>query len=334
MRGAKKSTVVSVAALVLLFTFLLNGCNLDYNPQILQSSQQRETSHTDKQPDSSKPAVLVELPELILPTAAGIAVEKNEQAIIDFSNKNDGYIMAKYLEQTEMNIRVRITAPDEVIYTYAILPGHDFDVFPLSAGDGIYEIGIFRQVEGTRFSMVVSTIIDVTLTDEFAPFLRPNQFVNFSQDSDVVRKAAELTVDAEAFMDRVAAIYHFVITHITYDTELAEAVQRGEVPNTYVPDVDLVLARGKGICFDYAALMAAMLRSQGIPTKLVIGYTTDVRHAWISVYSEEEGWLDDIIFFDGNQWWLVDPTFAASGSAASLAKFIGEGTNYTATHIH
>ena len=39
-----------------------------------------------------------------------------------------------------------------------------------------------------------------------------------------------------------------------------------------LPSVDETLKTKKGICFDYAALMTAMLRSQGIPTKLEIGY--------------------------------------------------------------
>jgi len=130
-------------------------------------------------------------------------------------------------------------------------------------------------------------------------------------------------------MDKVTEIYHYVISHITYDTHLAETVQ-----TDYLPDVDAILSSGKGICFDYAALMAAMLRSQSIPTKLVIGYTGDVYHAWISVYCPEEGWLDDVIFFDGTTWELVDPTFAASGSAAAVAQYIGDGSNYVEKFLH
>ena len=56
--------------------------------------------------------------------------------------------------------------------------------------------------------------------------------------------------------------------------------------------------------------MTSMLRSQGIPTKLQIGYAGKVYHAWISVYLEETGWIDDIIQFDGKHWERMDPTFA------------------------
>ena len=89
-------------------------------------------------------------------------------------------------------------------------------------------------------------------------------------------------------------VYEYVIKNIAYDTAKASSVQSG-----YLPDVDAVLASKKGICFDYAALMTAMLRSQDVPTKLVIGYTGSLYHAWVNVYIDNVGWVDNIIYFDG-----------------------------------
>ena len=295
------------------------------------STEVPQPSHSEEEMPDYEPAArpTVEVPDILVPTASGIAVEENGQAIVDFSNKQDGYIMAKYLEVTDMKVKILITVPEGTQYQYTLRPNRDFEVFPLSGGNGRYEIGVFKQVEGTRYSMVLSTVLDVVLVDEFAPFLRPNQFVDFNQDSKAVLKAAELVAGADTFMEKVGAIYHFVITNIVYDVHLAETVQ-----TDYLPEIDRILASGKGICFDYAALMAAMLRSQGIPTKLVIGYTGDVYHAWISVYSEVDGWLDDIIFFDGLKWELMDPTFAASGSSSAVAQYIGDGENYTVRYLH
>ncbi len=86
------------------------------------------------------------------------------------------------------------------------------------------------------------------------------------------------------------------------------------VKSGYLPDVDKVLERKKGICFDYAAVMTAMLRSLKIPCKLVIGYAGVEYHAWINVYSEDSGWMDGVVFFDGKTWRLLDPTFASGGA--------------------
>ena len=85
----------------------------------------------------------------------------------------------------------------------------------------------------------------------------------------------------------------------------------------------------------YAALMAAMLRSQNIPTKLVVGYVGDVYHAWISTYTVESGWVDGIIFFDGTNWKLMDPTFASNAnSSAEIMQYIGNSANYKAKYLY
>jgi len=110
-------------------------------------------------------------------------------------------------------------------------------------------------------------------------------------------------------LEKVETIYNYVTTNIKYDYEKAATVQSG-----YLPDLDHVLKVKKGICFDYAALMTGMLRSQNIPCKLVVGYANTEYHAWISVYSPETGWVDGVIYFNGVNWQQMDPTFASGGN--------------------
>ena len=85
---------------------------------------------------------------------------------------------------------------------------------------------------------------------------------------------------------------------------------------------------------DYAALMSAMLRSQRIPTKLEVGYSGDVYHAWISCYVDEIGWVDNIIEFDGKNWSIMDPTLAANNSASDVKKYVGNGKNYVTKYTY
>jgi len=345
MKQPGKTWIAFIAVIGLLTAMFLSGCDAlginisddsskyDEQNSIINSNDRNSgNDSSDSSQDmtsDNETQIVYEIPEILIPIAPGTVVEENEQAVIDYSNMRDGYVMAKYIEDTDRKIKLVILDPAGTQYQYLLEPGKGFDVFPLSSGDGVYEVGVFKQVEETRYSKVISVTIDVSLSDEFAPFLRPNQFVNFNQDSEAVRKAAQLTAGINDLLGKVGAIYHFVIENIVYDIPLAESVEQG-----YVPDVDRVLERGMGICFDYASLMAAMLRSQGIPTKLVIGFTGEQYHAWISVYSEEDGWLDNIIFFDGVNWSLVDPTFAASLSTSSLSDYIGDGTNYTEMFRH
>ena len=131
-------------------------------------------------------------------------------------------------------------------------------------------------------------------------------------------------------LEKVEVVYNFVVGNFSYDSELARNVKSG-----YVPVLDDVLASYRGICFDYAAVMTAMLRSQGIPCKLVVGYAGEAYHAWISVWTEEEGWIDEAIFFDGTTWHRMDPTFASTGrNDPSIMKYIGDGSNYQEKYFY
>ena len=145
-----------------------------------------------------------------------------------------------------------------------------------------------------------------------------------------MKKGAEISAGATDQLGVVSAVYNYVVTNLTYDTAKASSVQSG-----YLPNVDVVLAQKKGICFDYAALMTAMLRSQDIPTKLVVGYTGNLYHAWINVYLDGQGWVDNIIYFDGNSWKLMDPTFASSANQSKeIMQYIGNGANYKAKYSY
>ena len=127
----------------------------------------------------------------------------------------------------------------------------------------------------------------------------------------------------------MTSIYHYIISNITYDTDKAASVAYG-----YLPDVDDTLSSKTGICFDYAAITAAMLRSQRIPTRLEVGYAGEAYHAWISVYLKEAGWVDNIIEFDGTNWTLMDPTLGASNNKKSVEKYIGDGSNYVVKYSY
>lgn len=262
-------------------------------------------------------------PLVRLPVSDGKITYGNQLASIDASHTEDGYVMAAYTGSAS-NAKLQLTGPDQVVYTYDLISGNDYDTFPFSAGDGDYILSVLEELESEQYAVAFSQIISVTLKSPYTPFLYPNQFVNYTEDTKAVSKAAHLAADARTDLEVVTAIYHFTINDIVYDDEKAATVTTG-----YLPDVDQTLETQKGICFDYAALMTCMLRSQRIPTKLQIGYAGDVYHAWISTYLEEIGWVDNIIQFNGKEWSMMDPTFASGAKSNPQAEeFIKEPSNY------
>lgn len=267
-------------------------------------------------------------PVVYTPEASGTDIIGSSPLTIDISNRNKGYIMALY-SGNAAKANIQITGPDGVAYKYFLTPSENYVPLPLTAGNGTYKIEGYENITGNTYAVLFTESMEIQLENDLLPFLYPNQYVCFNCDTQAVAVASKTVADASDDLDAVADIYHFVIEHVVYDEAKAASVTPG-----YLPDIDETLETGKGICFDYAALTAAMLRSQDIPTKLEIGYSGDIYHAWISVYTEETGWIDDIIEFHSDGWTRMDPTFASgNGNNNKILKYIGDGSNYNTLYI-
>ena len=298
--------------LIAIFCLLLGGCS--------GSSSASRKEHSGPPRDST--------PRVLTPSADGVTVYQNDFASIDTSNTSQGYVMVKY-NGTNEKVKLQITCPDQSCYTYLINDRGAYDTFPLTAGNGSYALQVLENVAGDTYTVSLAQSINVNIEDEFLPFLYPNQYVNFHTDSKAVSKGSDLAKDTYSDLDVVQNIYNYVIKNISYDTEKAQNVSYG-----YVPDIDDTLSSKKGICFDYAALMTSMLRSQNIPTKLEVGYSGDAYHAWISTYIDDKGWVDDIIQFDGDTWQIMDPTLAATNDSAAVKKYVGDGSHYVVKYTY
>lgn len=299
MRPSKKGKFI-LLPILLCMSLVFCSCGTENKQSGGNSAtKQSESSQDTKGSRDNTPVVLTG-------QADGTVTYGSEGVTIDASHISEGYIMVSYTGTNE-KVKLQITGPDEVVYTYDL--HGDYETFPLTAGSGSYTVGVFENIEGTSYSTLFTQTIDVKIDDEFGPYLYANQYVNFNGDSKVVEKAEELSKPCNDDLEVIEQVYNYMISNFTYDYDKAESVQSG-----YLPDVDEVFEAQTGICFDYAAIMAAMLRSQRIPTRLEVGYAGDVYHAWISTYIEEQGWVNGIIQFDGKNWELMDPTFASTSS--------------------
>lgn len=299
MRPSKKGKFI-LLPILLCMSLVFCSCGAENKQSGGDSAtKQSESSQDTKGSRDNTPVVLTG-------QADGTVTYGCESVTIDASHISEGYIMVSYTGTNE-KVKLQITGPDEVVYTYDL--HGDYETFPLTAGSGSYTVGVFENIEGTSYSTLFTQTIDVKIDDEFGPYLYANQYVNFDGDSKVVEKAEELSKPCNDDLEVIEQVYNYMISNFTYDYDKAESVQSG-----YLPDVDKVFEAQTGICFDYAAVMAAMLRSQRIPTRLEVGYAGDVYHAWISTYIEEQGWVNGIIQFDGKNWELMDPTFASTSS--------------------
>lgn len=253
--------------------------------------------------------------------------EGEGQVQMDLAHTSQGYIGISAVSDTRLKLQVFM---GEEQYQYDVPADGTPVIFPLQMGDGTYTFRLMKHVKDKSYSAVYSVDSEVALEDEFQPFLRPSAYVDYDEGSECVRLAADLAAEQENALGVVGAVFDYVCDNIVYDKEKAAKIQKA---TGYLPVLDDTLKEGKGICFDYASLVAAMLRSQGIPVKMVFGHVSpdNVYHAWNMFYTRETGWVTVSYEVKADSWNRLDLTFSANGADST---FIGDGGNYIEEHYY
>ena len=301
-RSTKRIARLAAACLLAFFAAGLAGC---------QSGDAEATVPTGAafDPPSS----------LVMPTVSA------DGAQIDVDHVSDGYIVVHCVSDTKLKFQV---AKDEMVYNYDFASDGTPTVFPVNMGNGAYTLRIMKNTSGNDYVELDRAEVDIALNSEYAPFLMPNQYCDYDESSACVAKARELTKGSENEADALSRVCNYIMENVSYDTAKAEKLS---TVNGYIPNPDETLATGQGVCFDYASLGAAMLRTLGFPTKIITGYVTpgDLYHAWIMVYIDGS-WKTGEFSVNPDTWSRVDLTFAASGST----EFTGDGTSYTERYVY
>ncbi len=329
MKIKNKTLYLVIVILVSIFLFACGketSGNGSTNPSNTGNDSVKPGEPDDKDDPVKEPEIDTK-PVVLKPEASKVQSEGNTVTQLDYSNVSKGYVIVNY-KGSNPKVRMLLTGPDGIKYTYVLNGGEE--VFPLTGGSGKYQIGVYENLSGNSYLPVFTYSFSAELESEFISYLYPNQYVNFNENSNVVKVGEEVSKGAHSKLEIVEKVYNYVMKTLTYDTQKAETVKSG-----YIPNVDEILDIKTGICFDYASVMAAMLRSQEIPTMLQIGYSGKIYHAWISVYTKETGWINGIIEFDGLNWKRMDPTFAdSSNQSKQIMEYISNADNYKIMYKH
>jgi len=118
-------------------------------------------------------------------------------------------------------------------------------------------------------------------------------------DSYIKSEAAKLLEEKESVEEIIRADYTYIGEALTYDDSmidnLAENRRKGAKD---------ALDSGIGVCMEYADSLTAILRAQGIPSRIAFGYSSsgedsyaEAGHSWVQAWIPEYGWLS------------IDPTY-------------------------
>lgn len=286
-----------------------------------------QTSATTATTTAAAPAPVV-IPEVRTVSSPGTEVFTCGSGSIDYSNAAEGYISVTYTGGSD-SAKLRMICGEQT-YDHDIALGKA-DYFPLSCGSGSYTLQLYEHAEGKMYSLLIDKTVKLNVASETEMFLLPNHYVMFDKGSAAVAKSAELCAGKSGTVEKLAAVFTWLTDNVTYDKELAKTVRSG-----YCPDPDRTLAAKKGICFDYASLLCAMMRAQGVPTRLVVGYAaTDIYHAWNEVYTEETGWITPQLLLKSKGYNIVDATFYASAAdKGKISDYISNAGNYSAIYYY
>lgn len=199
-----------------------------------------------------------------------------QNTIVDVKNLDKGIVMINYHKKAG-NIKVLIAKGNNKEH-YDLEPNMNY---PLQFGNGEYTISILEHVNRNQYRIVGTEKVNLKLNDEKQLFLQSIQMINWDKDMLAIKKVKELTKNAKDDEEKFKIVYDYVTNNIKYSDKKADIVKTG-----YIPSIDATLNSQSGICYDYAVLTAAMLRSLDIPTKLIMGYKSDIEkyHAWNQVY--------------------------------------------------
>lgn len=239
---------------------------------------------------------------------------------LDYSMLNKGTVGYSLSADSGKKYKLAIQKQG-VTYYYNITSGVQ-DYFPLQTGNGDYTVKLLENVSGSQYRVVQSNVVTLAVAQSQDAFLGSVQNIEWSYEDAAIQKAAELTKDLSTDREKIQAIYNYIITNVTYDRTKARTVT-----SQYIPEINSTFSTNKGICYDYASLFAAMLRSVNIPAKLVMGscsLTNGQYHAWNEVYCTDTG-----------SWLVIDTTSDASLRAASKNyDMVKDAGQYTASKVY
>ena len=122
-------------------------------------------------------------------------------------------------------------------------------------------------------------------------------------DPRVPRLAAQITTAAHNNFDKAAALERYLRTRFAYTLDLPRTPPKDPIAN-------FLFERKQGHCEYFASSMAVMLRTLGIPSRVVNGFRSDEFNDLTGNYvvraKDAHAWVE--AYFPGYEWQTFDPT--------------------------
>jgi transglutaminase-like putative cysteine protease len=230
-----------------------------------------------------------------------VYIEKNGVSLVKPPAEVQGKVHISGSTSKE-KIKIMVKKDDsQTWYDVPLVDGNFDSQLWLVQGEGSYTITVMVHEYDRKYSYGPSVTVKNTLdVDRFSV---PTKEIE-SDAPEITSLAEKLAENKKTDAEKMKAIYDWVTANINYDYKKYEKHLNGDYDNTY--GALNTLKTKKGVCYDYAALTAALGRASGVRVKVVKGEgklgAFQGLHAWNEFYSSEE-----------KRWVSMDTTFGALG---------------------
>jgi protein-glutamine gamma-glutamyltransferase len=177
------------------------------------------------------------------------------------------------------------------------------------AGGAVYDLDADRPINryDADSQLAATDTEELRLAANTAPG-GMEEYLNLpALDIRIPKLAEEITGRAPSNYDKAVALEQYLATHFGYTLELSRTIPQD-------PLADFLFERKRGHCEYFASSMAVMLRSLGIPSRIVTGFRggefNDLTGQYVIRASDAHSWVE--AYFPGAGWISFDPTPAGS----------------------
>ncbi len=185
----------------------------------------------------------------------------------------------------------------------------NFRQVSMDAGGAVYDIDADRPINRYEAESQLAAVDSDEL--RVAPNTAPRGMDEYLKlpplDIRISKLAEKITASAPSNYDKAVALEQYLSTHFGYTLELPRSLPQDPLAN-------FLFERKRGHCEYFASSMAVMLRSLGVPSRIVTGFRggefNDLTGQYVVRASDAHSWVE--AFFPGSGWVSFDPTPAAS----------------------
>ena len=196
-----------------------------------------------------------------------------------------GLLYVKIIGAYESKLNVLLVPKEFEVYEDILRP-YGEGYYPLIHGPAEYIFAIMaEQSNGLYTEVFKRSFIAEFHVDE--PYKYSNVFSLYELDSDLAKKAYEITHRLNSSEDKAKRIKSYIRRNFSYSIEM-------EVGHELV-DNDYLYEAEEGVCYHYASMFSSMMKSVGIPVREVRGFLItnydSKYHSWNEYLNEDGEWI-------------------------------------------